>query len=139
MRASFQAALQRGDLRQLALELMRFVGVGGVTTVVYFVALWGVAKASSGPMWLLAAIACVPSLMVGYVLHRSYTFRSDKQHQTAGPRFLVVQLAGIAFNSFVIWIGSDLLHLPFLLVQGAAIGMQVVLTYLGQKFFAFNR
>jgi putative flippase GtrA len=129
---------QIDSLKKLFFELLRFGGVGGLTTVVYFVALWPLAKFVALPMWLLAFIACLPALLVGYLLHRSFTFKSNKRHASAGPRFLIVQLAGMAFNSFAIWVGTDLAHWPFLVVQFGAIALQVMLTYLGQKLFAFS-
>ena len=126
------------DLRQLLFELIRFGGVGGFTTVLYFALLWLLTKLLSLPMWALAALASGPPLLVAYLLHRSFTFNSQKQHHSAGPRFLFVQLSGVAINSAVIWLGTDLAHLPFLLAQLGAIAVQVAFTYLGQKFFAFS-
>ena len=126
------------DVRKLLLELIRFGGVGGFTTVLYFALLWLLAALLPLPMWLLAALASGPPLLAGYVLHRSFTFHSEKQHGSAGPRFLFIQLAGVAINSAVIWLGTDVMHAPFLLTQLGAIGVQVVFTYLGQKFFAFS-
>jgi putative flippase GtrA len=126
------------QLEQLFFELVRFGGVGGLTTVIYFVALWPLAEFVTLPMWLLAFIACMPALLVAYVLHRSFTFRSNRRHASAGPRFLIVQSGGIAFNSFAIWVGTDLAHFPFLPVQLVTIALQVMLTYLGQKLFAFS-
>jgi putative flippase GtrA len=125
-------------VRQLFFELIRFGGVGGLTTVIYFVLLWPLAKLLPLPMWLLASIAYLPPLLLGYVLHRSFTFRSDRRHASAGPRFVLVQLGGMAFNSFAIWVGTDLLQSPFLPVQLVTIALQVMLTYLGQKLFAFS-
>ena len=125
-------------LRTQLLELIRFVGVGGFTTLLYFALLWVATKLlPSQPMWLLAALGYAPALLVAYVLHHSFTFRSQRQHVSAGPRFVVVQLAGLVINSGIIWIGADVMRLPFVLVQLAAIGIQVLLTYIGQKFFAF--
>jgi putative flippase GtrA len=121
-------------LRKQLLELIRFVGVGGFTTLLYFALLWLAAQLLVQPMWVLAY---APALGVAYVLHRSFTFRSQKEHVSAGPRFLIVQVAGLVINSGIIWIGADVMRLPFVLVQLAAIGIQVLLTYLGQKFFAF--
>jgi putative flippase GtrA len=126
------------DIRKLLLELIRFGGVGGFTTVLYFALLWLLSKLLPLPMWLLAALASGPPLVVAYVLHRSFTFHSEKQHASAGPRFVLVQLLGVAINSAVIWLGTDIVHAPFLLAQVAAIGIQVLFTYLGQKFFAFS-
>jgi putative flippase GtrA len=123
--------------RSQLLELIRFVGVGGFTTLLYFGLLWAATLVLVAPMWALAALAYAPALFVAYLLHRSFTFRSQREHGSAGPRFLIVQLAGLLINSGVIWIGADAMQLPFVLVQLAAIAIQVLLTYLGQKFFAF--
>lgn len=135
---ALQQALRRGDLQKLLLELLRFGGVGGLTTVLYFALLWLLTKLLPLPMWALAAIASGPPLVVAYLLHRSFTFNSTKQHKSAGPRFVVIQLSGVAINSAVIWLGTDVVHVPFLVAQLAAIGVQVLFTYLGQKFFAFS-
>jgi putative flippase GtrA len=126
------------SIRQLFYELIRFGGVGGLTTLVYFAALWPLSKFVPLPLWLVAFIACLPALLLGYILHRSFTFRSSKRHASAGPRFLMVQLGGMAFNSFAIWVGTDLAHWPFVPVQLGTIVLQVSLTYLGQKLFAFS-
>jgi putative flippase GtrA len=124
--------------RELVAELIRFGGVGGLTTVVYFSLLWLLTRLLSAPMWVLVTLAYLPPLVLAYVLHRSFTFRSQKGHGAAGPRFIVVQLAGLVINSLVIWLGVDVWHFNFVLVQLVAIGIQVLLTYLGQKLFAFS-
>ena len=54
------------------------------------------------------------------------------------PVYSALLLVLCFFNSAVIWLGTDLAHLPFLLAQLGAIVVQVAFTYLGQKFFAFS-
>ncbi|RYZ03128.1 MAG: GtrA family protein [Myxococcales bacterium] len=137
MLAKLQKTLREQGVRSVVMELVRFGGVGGLTTLLYFLLLWGLDKLLSLPMWAIAALASGPPLLVAYLLHRSFTFNSEQQHTRAGPRFVVVQLLGVVINSAVIWVGTDVFKLPFLLAQLAAIGIQVMATYLGQKFFAF--
>jgi putative flippase GtrA len=137
MLAKLLRTLREQGLRSLVLELARFGGVGALTTLLYFALLWLLNELLSLPMWAIAALASGPPLLVAYLLHRSFTFNSEQQHTRAGPRFVVVQLLGVVINSAVIWVGTDVMKLPFLLAQLAAIGIQVAATYLGQKFFAF--
>ncbi len=133
-----EASAPRSQRRTL-LELIRFGSVGGSTAVLYFVLVWILAKLlPSLPMWVIAALASGPPLLAGYLLHRSFTFNSQAQHKNSGPRFLMVHLGATVINSLVIWLGTDLGHLPFVPVQLGAIGVQVIFTYLSQKHFVFS-
>src|SRR3954471_9245212 len=112
------------DLRKALLELIRFGSVGGSTAVMYFALVWLLGELLSFPMWVIATLASGPPLLTAYLLHRSFTFNSKKQHKSGGPRFLVVQLTALVLNSVVIWLGVDLEHLPFVPVQLGAIAVQ---------------
>jgi putative flippase GtrA len=131
------AKLRAQGLRSLLFELLRFGGVGALTTLLYFGLVWLFAKLVPSPMWLVAALASGPPLVVGYLLHRSVTFNSQQQHKRAMTRFVLVQLVGVVINSAVIALAADLLGFPFWFAQLAAMGVQIAATYLGQKFFAF--
>jgi putative flippase GtrA len=120
------------------LELIRFGVVGGSTTALYFALVALVAWVMTGPWWVIVTIASVPPLVVGYLLHRSFTFNSKSEHTSSGPRFLLVHLGALVLNSVVIWLGVDWGQLPFLPTQVVAIGVQVLFTYLAQKYFVFG-
>ena len=121
------------------LELIRFGSVGGSTAAMYFGLVWLLAKLlPTLDWWVIVSLASGPPLLAAYLLHRSFTFRSQSQHKTSGPRFLAVQLTANVLNSFAIWLGVDLAHLPFIPVQLAAIAVQVLFTYKMQKLFVFT-
>ena len=126
------------ERRKAVLELIRFGSVGGSTAAMYFGLVWLVAKLfPSFDWWVIVTITSAPPLVTAYVLHRSFTFKSQTQHKTSGPRFLAVQLIANVLNSLAIWLGVDLAHLPFIPVQLAAIALQVLFTYTTQKLFVF--
>ena len=124
--------------RKALLELIRFGSVGGSTAGLYFFLVWVLAKLFTMPWWGIATIASGPPLLASYLLHRSFTFNSKSQHKSSGPRFVIVQLGAVVLNSLVIWLGVDLGHLPFIPVQLAAIGIQVLFTYGSQKYYVFS-
>lgn len=130
--------LSPSERRKAVWELLRFGAVGGSTAVMYFVLVWLIAKLFPAfAWWLIVTIASVPPLITAYLLHRSFTFRSQSQHKQSGPRFLAVQLFANVLNTGAIWLGVDLAHLPFVPVQIAAIALQVLFTYTTQKLFVF--
>lgn len=118
-------------------ELVRFSWVGAFTLSIYLILMWLLDRYCELSTWLDATIAYAPALVLNYLLHRSFTFRSDKRHLEAGPKYLVIQLGGMAINSLVVWLGVDVLLLPFAVAQVLAIGTLSVWSYLGQKLWVF--
>lgn len=126
--------LQQIDL----MELIRFGSVGLTSTGIYFALLWCVKQLLPLPVSVQAAVAYVIGMAGDYLLHRSFTFRSQRQHTHAGPRYLAVQGTGLLVNSAVLWFGVDVGGLPFLPVQLAALGLTAGCSYLGQKLWTFS-
>jgi putative flippase GtrA len=118
-------------------ELLRFGWVGTLTLGIYVVELWLLDRFCDLPTWLDATFAYGPCLVINYLLQRTFTFRSGKRHSLAGPRYLVIQLGGLAINSGFIWLGAEVLHWPFLVAQFAALATLALWSYLGQKLWAF--
>jgi putative flippase GtrA len=129
--------LRRGDLLALFWELVRFGWVGFFTLGMYAVEMWALARLTDWPTWLNATLSYGPCLVTNYVLHRRFTFRSERDHMVAGPRYLVIQLGGMAINTGVIWLG-EWLHFPYFPSQVAAIVLLALWSYLGQKLWTFS-
>ena len=104
----------------------------------YFALLWLLTQVTRLSLTLLATLAYGSGILFNYLVQRSFTFRSVRQHQHAGPRYMVVQLGGMAINSAVIWLGVDIEHWWYPAVQVGAIALTTVWSYVGQKFWAFQ-
>ena len=126
-----------GDLVSLFWELVRFGWVGVLTVGLYAFEMWAFRHFTALPAWLAAALAYVPCLVVNYSLHRSFTFRSDKHHLQAGPRYLAIQLSGLGVNSGVLWFSVDYMRWAYLPAQIVVTLMLALLSYLGQKLWSF--
>jgi putative flippase GtrA len=126
------------SIRAALPEALRFATVGTASAGVYFALLWLLAVVTRLSLTLRAALAYGISIIFNYIVQRSFTFRSVRQHQHAGPRHVVVQLGGLAINSAVLWLGVEIEHWWAPAVQVGAIALTTVWSYLGQKFWAFQ-
>nr|WP_296069851.1 GtrA family protein [uncultured Actinoplanes sp.] len=61
------------------------------------------------------------SIVVSYVLQHAWVFRSATRHAVAGSRFLTVTGVAFALNATVLWLGTEVLSAPFVLVQSVAL------------------
>lgn len=118
-------------------ELVRFGWVGVVTAGLYAGQMWLLHRVNDWPTWVNATVADGPCLLVNYTLHRSFSFRSKRRHVEAGPRYLTVQLSGLAINSAVLWYCVDHMRWPFLPTQFGAIVILALFSYTAQKLWSF--
>lgn len=125
-------------LRAALPEFQRFALTGLASAGIYFGLLAFFAAITRLSLTVRAMLAYGIGIIFNYLMQRSFTFRSTRQHQHAGPRYMVVQLGGWVINSGVIWLGVDVAHFWFYPVQFAAIVLTAVWSYLGQKFWAFD-
>lgn len=126
------------SIRAALPEALRFATVGTASAGIYFALLWLLAVLTRLSLTLRATFAYGIGIIFNYVLQRSFTFRSVRQHQHAGPRHVVVQLGGLAINSAVLWLGVEIEHWWAPAVQMGAIALSTGWSYLGQKFWAFH-
>ena len=131
-------ALEWQSIHAALPEALRFATVGTASTGLYFALLWLVTVVTRLSLTLRATLAYGTCIIFNYIVQRSFTFRSMRQHQHAGPRYMVVQLGGMAINSAVLWLGVDIEHWWYPAVQVGAIALTTIWSYLGQKFWAFQ-
>jgi putative flippase GtrA len=118
--------------------LLRFAAVGLASAGIYFGLLWLFTAVTRFSLSIRAALAYGIGIIFNYLTQRSFTFRSARQHQHAGPRYMVVQVGGLVINSAALWLGVDVEHWWYPLVQFGAIALTAIWSYLGQKFWAFE-
>lgn len=119
----------------------RFVAyacVGAMGTVVQFALL--AALVSSHALGAVAAscIGAVAGALVNYLLNYRFTFRSDKAHRAAAPRFFLVAAAGVALTSVLMTVFTHALRLPWLVAQCFTTACVLALTYTINSAWAFR-
>ena len=112
-------------------QLLSFLIIGG-TAAIAFVGLSAAAVAApSGlPRWLVSALCYAVFIVPVYLLHRRFSFRSDAPHGKALPRYVLVQISGLALATTFSWLCYSVFGLPTapaaLLVIGLTSGMNFV-------------
>jgi putative flippase GtrA len=157
---STDAPIQKRSLSTWTGELARFGFVGVLSNLVYFGGLW-VLRTAALPWWVAASIAYALSMVLNYLLQRSFTFKSTRAHGEAGKRYVVAQLGGMAINSATLEIllgqraldwalgpalsgyvfalsGLPELPLRVLVGQGLALVANTAYSYVTQRFWVFR-
>lgn len=89
-------------------KLGRFASVGIVSTAGYFAFGWAFARLAGFPPLGASAAAYACAALISYLGHRSFTFRSDRAHAAAAPRFAALTALGFAVAGALAAIGERL-------------------------------
>lgn len=118
-------------------EMFRFGVMGALSTVLYLSIMLPLKWLITAQLWLVAVIAYLLSMTVNYVLQRNITFRSNRRHQEAVTRFVVVQLIGLGMNALVLDQLVTRRHYPFWFGQSVAVVLTSIWSYGAQKVWVF--
>lgn len=101
-----------GLLRRVDLAVLRFAAVGVASTLLYA----GLALAATallpGPAAVAALAAYALAAVFSYTAHRRFTFRSDRPHAEAAPRFVGLSLVGWGIAAAAPALETDWAGLP---------------------------
>lgn len=76
---------------------------------------------------------------VSYLLNSVYTFRNDRPHRAALPRFAMAALACFGLNLLALRLGTEVLQLPAGLAQVLAVVTYVVSFFLVSRYWVFSQ
>jgi putative flippase GtrA len=119
-------------------EFVRFGSVGAASSAIYFALLWVLTVLTTWPTAVRGTLAYGSGIALNYALQKSFTFKSGRRHQQAGPRYLLIHLGGMILNAGFLWLGVDVAGWNYILVQVAAMCVVTIWSYLGQRFWAFQ-
>ena len=85
----------------LAREFVRFALVGAVATAIHAAVFALAIETTPIDPVAATAVAFVVAFLAGYALNRRWTFASRADPVAQLPRYLVVQLAGLALNAAI--------------------------------------
>ena len=84
------------------LQLLRYAGAGAIGTAAHYALLIaGVQLAGLGAV-VASSIGAVAGALINYGLNHRFTFRSDKAHGQALPRFALVAAFSVALNAIAL-------------------------------------
>ena len=93
--------------RALTGQILRYGISGALLTVFYSAIYWTAAVPLSVPALIANSLAFVATLVAGWLIHSRWSFRGhgdSERPPIAYVRFLLINLAGYALNSFWVWL-----------------------------------
>jgi len=124
--------------RSTLLQLIRFSVVGGLGLSIYLVCTILLMKFAAVSLFASASLAFALVVLVNYLLHYSWTFRSKRPHSSAALRFTITSIGGMAINGGFLALASRVVQrYTFLLLIAGAL-LVVVWNYLLARFWAFR-
>lgn len=121
---------------------VRFLVVGSLNTVlsysVFRTFLWALSHrpAAAG---IAQAAGYTAGMVVGYVVHRAWTFRSDTAHGRSLPRFVAVQTGALVTSSALVQWGVARAGLAPTPCWAAVTATVAVIDFLMQRHWVFPR
>lgn len=119
-------------------RLVRYGLSGGASTVTHFgTGLAGVHLLHLRPV-IASTAGFVASIVVSYLLQRYWVFRSTAGHALTGSKFLAVTAVAFTINTTVLWLGTEVLHAPYPLVQPIALTLIPLINYYLNSRWTFS-
>lgn len=123
---------------KLSAQIIAFISVGVISTAITIVVLVSLVEFLSMNLILSSVLGYSSGAFINYVLNYRITFASTKRHYKTAPKFLLVILVGMFFNTIIMYLVVNIFTLPYVLGQIVAIGLVVTLSYLSLRYWAFT-
>lgn len=117
-------------------RIVRFAGIGGIATLVHFSVCLGVLYSLGADEQIANLAGFGVALSISFLGHYHFTFKSERGHAKALPRFLLVALCAYLVSAAVIALLASLSMSPLLQVFFGA-GVIPVASYFANRLLVF--
>lgn len=117
--------------------LFRYVISGSIAASAIFVLLALQVELLSVPPLVASTVCFVVGSLINYSLQYHWTFQADGPHSVMFVRFSLVTLATMTLNIGLFWVFTEVFQIHYLIAQGLAIGLIVVVNFLINKHYTF--
>jgi len=121
-----------------AKQFVKYASVGIVGTTAHYSVLIILVHLLSVNAVLSSSVGFVIGAFVNYYLNFRITFRSNKKHSDALPKFFTVALFGFFLNAGVMFILIDLLSVHYFLSQMLATGVVLLGSFGANRIWTFR-
>lgn len=101
----------------LSRKIIRYAVVGVIGTAVHFSVLVLLVERFGVEAVTSSTIGFIITVIVSYALNHRWTFRSDRGHGSALPRYIVVSVTGMFLNSGIMYLTVHVFGLWYILGQ----------------------
>lgn len=122
---------------KLLLQIFKFIMVGGLAFVIDYLTLIICKEVFNLNVLVSAAIAFTISVVFNYILSVKWVFDVDKSKSEKKNFiiFIVFSIIGLLLTELIMWIGTGVLKVNYLLVKIIATAIVMVFNFVTRKLF----
>lgn len=122
---------------KLVIQILRFGLVGGLAFIIDYAVLIICREVFNLNVLLSTAIAFTISVIINYILSVIWVFDVDKEK---GKKknfiiFIIFSIIGLILTEIIMWIGTDLIHISYLIVKIVATAIVMIFNFVTRKKF----
>ena len=123
--------------RKLLLQIFKFLFVGGLAFLIDYISLIICKEVFNLSTLLASAIAFTISVIVNYILSVTWVFEVDetKSKKQNFIIFIVFSILGLIITEIIMYLGSDVLKISYLIVKIVATAIVMVFNFVTRKIF----
>lgn len=124
-------------LRLLVAQLLKFGLVGGIAFVIDYGLLILLTEWGGLDYLLSSAVSFSASVIFNYLMSVLWVFevKSDHSKGRSFAVFMALSVVGLGLNQLLMWLGSDLLGMHYLLTKIGATAIVMVYNFITRKLF----
>lgn len=120
------------------MQFLSYTLVGCISTFGHYSLLLFFVEVLKLKPWLASAYGALFGALVSYGLNRGYTFSgTSKPHTIAFLRFFVVAILGALSNGILVWVGTDIFKMYYLIAQVLATLITFITSFKLNKSWTF--
>lgn len=133
--------MKRRRKTPLLRQLLRYGVVGGVAFIVDYGTLYALTEFAGVHHLLSAVIAFGAGLLVNYTLSILWVFRGERSWKPAAEftAFALIGLIGAGLNELIIWLGTDVAGLHYLLSKLLSTAIVFFWNFFARKLLLFSK
>lgn len=122
---------------KLMQQILRFGVVGGIAFLIDYISLIICKEVFGLNVLLSAAIAFTISVIFNYILSVKWVFdvNKEKSEKKNFILFIIFSVIGLILTEIIMWFGTDILKIHYLIVKIIATGIVMVFNFVTRKMF----
>ena len=121
----------------LLIQIFKFGIVGGIAFLIDYIVLFCCKEFIGLSVLLSAAIAFTVSVIYNYIASVKWVFdvNREKSAKKNFVIFIILSIIGLIITEIIMWIGSDIMKINYLIVKIIATAIVMVFNFITRKIF----
>ena len=122
---------------KLLIQIFKFGIVGGIAFIIDYLSLIICKEVFHLNILLSAAIAFTISVIYNYIASVKWVFdvNKEKNEKSNFIIFIVLSIVGLIITEIIMWLGSDVMGISYLIVKIVATAIVMVFNFITRKMF----